>query len=70
LQQCIDAALNAKILTEAEAAELYRVDRLCSDVIEVDDFNASELGEAQTNHKPAKKYARESSAKERDQRFN
>lgn len=43
LTQCVQAALKAKIITEAEANELYEVDKLCQAAIAVDDFSATEL---------------------------
>jgi len=43
LKKAIDLALNAKIITEQEAAELHKVDSLCTAVISVDDFTHEEL---------------------------
>ncbi|MFI4937167.1 MAG: acyl-CoA dehydrogenase [Candidatus Berkiellales bacterium] len=46
LTQGIELALNAKIISESEAADLLEVDRLCQIVISVDDFAPEELGQA------------------------
>lgn len=43
LKQCVDAALNAKIINEKEAVDLYYLDMLIQEVIAVDDFSLEEL---------------------------
>lgn len=71
LHQCIDAALKAKILTEQEAADLLDTERLCAQVIEVDDFAPSELEcLSHSGTRSSKKAARENPAKRHDQRLN
>ena len=70
-QQSIDAALNAKIINEKEAAELSHVNMLCQAVISVDDFSAEELSRESQHLAPRKsKPSLDMTNQKHDQRLN
>ncbi|MBS0286885.1 MAG: acyl-CoA dehydrogenase [Proteobacteria bacterium] len=67
LRLTIEAALNAKIITEREAEELYEVDKLVQSAIAVDDFSYDELTGRQ--HHPGA-YAKQEDPAKRNRHLN